>query len=227
MAALHDFVTLYDFLGVRPDCDIVAFKNAYRRRVAELHPDRHPDRWQAPRTGFGLQDLTAAYNAALAFQRQHGRLPGAAQARVVRPPAAAVPPRREEIEEARAKSPRRSRRIAFAAAAVGALAWFLVAEQAPQTVSHGEVPAAQAFDPLSPSVRRARARRIELGDGADWVRQLEGRPLSDVAQHWDYGPSWIDFEHGKVKDWYSSPLRPLKVATTHAPAVGAGDRATR
>jgi hypothetical protein len=36
----------------------------------------------------------------------------------------------------------------------------------------------------------------------------------ESAERWDYGPSWVTFDHGKVNDWYSSKLHPLK--TSHA-----------
>ena len=51
-------------------------------------------------------------------------------------------------------------------------------------------------------------------DRAD-VAALEGVPLSTNGPQWDYGPSWIAFRCGRVADWYSSPLRPLRTASTH------------
>jgi len=75
MANDTDFLTLYDELGLAPGVsDIDAFKQAYRRRVAQLHPDRlgrdsDPER---------LQRLNRLYGAALAFEQRYGRLPAAA-----------------------------------------------------------------------------------------------------------------------------------------------------
>ncbi len=54
---------------------------------------------------------------------------------------------------------------------------------------------------------------LELGMDADAVRTIQGDPVISGADHWEYGPSWIRFENGKVADWYSSPLSPLKTAT--------------
>lgn len=77
MAGDTDFLTLYDELGLAPGIsDLGALKQAYRRRVAQLHPDRQfgggnedPER---------LQRLNRLYGAALAFEQRYGRLPAAA-----------------------------------------------------------------------------------------------------------------------------------------------------
>ena len=76
MAGDTDFLVLYEVLGLAPGTsDLDAFKQAYRRRVAQLHPDRQV---------FGqadtdrLQRLTRLYGAALAFEHRYGRLPAAA-----------------------------------------------------------------------------------------------------------------------------------------------------
>ena len=70
--------------------------------------------------------------------------------------------------------------------------------------------AAPAEPPSVPAASEARTR-LKLGMDAEAVRALEGQPLLATPERWDYGPSWIDFDHGKVSNWYSSPLRPLKV----------------
>jgi hypothetical protein len=43
-----------------------------------------------------------------------------------------------------------------------------------------------------------------------------GEPDSVHGNRWEYGPSWVRFEDGRVSDWYSSPLRELG-ATTRTP----------
>lgn len=76
MAGDTDFLVLYEELGLAPGIsDLDAFKQAYRRRVAQLHPDRQVvGRADTDR----LQRLTRLYGAALAFEQRYGRLPAAA-----------------------------------------------------------------------------------------------------------------------------------------------------
>lgn len=70
-----DFIEFYQSLGVAPGCSVEELKRAYRRRVAELHPDRHTA--DTPAGAEHLQELTVAYTAATSFARRYGRLPGA------------------------------------------------------------------------------------------------------------------------------------------------------
>jgi len=72
-----DFLALYQELGITPgSCNLSEFKLAYRRRMQQLHPDRHPDSGDesAPDS---LQHLMSVYREAIAFERRFGRLPGA------------------------------------------------------------------------------------------------------------------------------------------------------
>ena len=72
-----DFHSLYSELGIDPDCGLDDFKRAYRRRVAELHPDRHIDGdLPSAGTSMALPELTLRYSQAMQFFRTHGRLPG-------------------------------------------------------------------------------------------------------------------------------------------------------
>lgn len=217
MGERTDFLAFYEQLGLRPDCSADELRAAYRRRVAELHPDRRAG--ATPRDAAQLQELTATYAAASLFLRRHGRLPGAAHARLQELPRAA-PGRAPYAGE---PTPRSSglRPIALTLIALGTAVWLLWANSAPRPA-----PAAAVLPPTLPPARtevRAAAApavqglRVELGMDADSVRAIEGRPLLGSAEHWDYGPSWIEFRDGRVSNWYSSPLHPLQVATRRPP----------
>ena len=64
-----DFTSLYASLGVDPDCDVETLKRLFRRRIAELHPDRG--------ASLSEEELMLLYLEALRFHRRHGRFPGA------------------------------------------------------------------------------------------------------------------------------------------------------
>lgn len=220
MAAKTDFVALYEQLGLGPDCSAAELRNAYRRRVAELHPDRQRGGPADPLAAARLQELTAAYLAASDFQRRFGRLPGA---RLPRAPAATPLPVPEEIAPpATAGGGGRSWRIAFGAVALGLVLWLVAlgpdGERASVPVTNDDAPLrAPAAVGAAPPVAVAVPLGIELGMEAAAVRALEGAPLMATPERWDYGPSWIAFDHGRVSGWYSSPLRPLKIAGAHPP----------
>jgi hypothetical protein len=212
-----DFFSLYQQLGLKPGCTFDELKVAYRRRVAELHPDRRGADAD-PADAARLQELTAGYNAASAFHRRYGRLPGGLHqaprapmpraTRVVQP-AAAVP--------ARSGGGRARRWLGLALA--GGLVWLAwnggVFDRGGE-VGGGPAPGRPAAaTPSTPA--GASTGLIGIGTAAATVRALEGRPVMENPQRWDYGPSWIAFDDGKVSDWYSSKLRPLKVASAHPP----------
>ncbi|WP_449429521.1 J domain-containing protein [Rhodanobacter umsongensis] len=212
-----DFLDLYRILGLNPGCGLAEFKHAYRRRVSVLHPDRRSGNSRnnviaAER----LQHLTALYGAAIEFERQHGRLPGAARVQppqdvAVRPPTfqrSATPP-----------PSRRLRWLLVALVAAASLAWLLWNSEG--SLRNGEPGSvASESQPLSPANGTAGERAttaspsmLELGMDIDAVRAIQGDPVIDGADQWEYGPSWIRFENGKVVDWYSSPLNPLRTTT--------------
>jgi hypothetical protein len=71
-----DFGQLYAQLGLQPDCSLEELKQAYRRRIAELHPDRKPSQASSEGAEIPLSDLNSVYASALRFHKEHGRLPG-------------------------------------------------------------------------------------------------------------------------------------------------------
>lgn len=209
MARETDFLDLYRALGLDPGCGLIEFKQAYRRRVSELHPDRRIGNALDRRAAERLQRLTALYRAAMAFQHRHGRLPGAPQARAIQP-ASVVTPHPRSPEAVTATPRRRSRWLLIlpAAAIAGWLLWG--SEPLPSPVA---TPPEQATpDGNSAEDAAAPARTLELGMDTDTVRSMEGDPIIVSDGRWEYGPSWVRFENNKVTDWYSSALHPLKTA---------------
>lgn len=218
MAGNNDFLALYQELGLRADCTLEEFKFAYRKRVGALHPDRAGGADTAVQ---GLPRLNALYTRAMEFHRRHGRLPGAAQAAAPPPSAPRVPPR-TGAPSATVDAPARSRRsnrlpvlLVLVAALVAAWLWANPVEPEPAPAA---APAKQAARTRAAAARPAAAQTFELGSPAQRVRALHGAPVSGWEQHWDYGPSWVEFRCGVVTGWYSSPLRPLKVASSAPPA---------
>lgn len=229
MAVTHetDFLDLYRQLGLNPGCELSEFKQAYRRRVALLHPDRQTDRPADARASARLQRLTVQYGAAMEFHRRHGRLPGspapsrAASAgnnerhEVVADPFAV--PREAAISHHAARvqgTTRRRPAIRFAAvlavAALGILGWSAYSVYSPSATG-------DASDDVAGSVQASAIERgdaadtpmLHLGMSADEVRAVEGDPVSMHGDLWEYGPSWVRFDHDRVVDWHSSPLRAL------------------
>ena len=214
-----DFLDLYRILGVRPDCELIEFKQAYRRRVLVLHPDRRGNDDSDLIASERLQRLTALYGAAIRFEREHGRLPGAMAARPVHHHvhgvADALPPKRTRA----AQRGSRWLLVALAAAGLGWL-WWGSGPQVPDPTSGpiATTTSAQLRDrPAPPS--STPPQHLELGMDSGTVRTLEGEPVMINGQRWDYGPSWIRFEGNHVVDWYSSQLRPLKASRSPAEAV--------
>ncbi len=223
-----DFTRLYAQLRVAPGCGLAAFKQAYRRRVADLHPDRPAVR---PRDPDVLKALNLGYAAALDFHRAHGRLPGAP-----------VPPRAGAQRAAWHAQPAPPRAAAAAAAtpvtdrhvpptgillllvllAIAAIWRWLPAfdgsatrTAAPATVALRAMPGAREL--------------AQLGMDRDAVASVLGEPVARDGSdsRWIYGPSWVRFDCGRLADWYSSPLRPLRVASQQPRAATAGARVTR
>lgn len=234
MSGDFDFIALYRELGVDADCSLEEFRRAYRRRVGELHPDRGGGARDVPR----LQRLNSLYEAALGFQREHGRLPGAGAAayadqaavfasagRFTPPPAHRSPASAARTGKERTSAPptRRWHRLAVPLLVVAAVAIWLPRERAddPRAVtSTGYAAPAQEHKDEAP------VRLLGVGAREDDVRGVLGDPFVVHGQRWEYGPSWIAFVCGRAVDWYSSPLRPLEgMKAAPSPAESAAARA--
>ena len=212
-----DFMVLYCELGIEPDCSMDGLRLAYRRRVADLHPDRGGDAG-----GDELKALNKRYAAAIDFHRHHGRLPGAtAPAPALRRHAFAAPPPviaaaagEEPLQERR----RRSKFVVYGMVLVAALgAWWLTRTDA----SLPEFLDGVAGDQRE--IRPSAAIALRQGMHASDVAAMLGDPVHRAlgGTHWEYGPSWVRFGCGRVIDWYSSPLRPLRASRSRPPDMAA------
>lgn len=72
-----DFSLLYSELDLPPDCSLEEFQCAYRRRIAELHPDKAGIDPPSPEAQAALPALISTYVAVNRFHRRYGRMPGA------------------------------------------------------------------------------------------------------------------------------------------------------
>ncbi len=228
MASDTDFVALYDELGLDPDCTLAQFKQAYRRRVGQLHPDVAGGPGDVAR----LQRLNRLYQAANAFHRRHGRLPGAAPGissprplqaddrgtdHAGAPPASMHSPsdRLDAAAGDAATHPVQTpSRLRFAAlivvVAATVLLWLMLeGEEATPRPPPRETAAATRDTGGGPAP--AHQVTIQVGMDTRQVLAIQGAPLNAYERRWDYGPSWVGFHCGRVDDWYSSPLRPLRV----------------
>lgn len=221
MAGDTDFIALYHELGLNPDCSLEELKQAYRKRVAVLHPDRSAGQVRA---AGNLQRLNTQFAAAMEFQRRHGRLPGATQNSGAEPPLHAATAAPASTPAPGMGGPRHSRlrtRIPLAIVLLVILGLWVFAQFVPSEADNrGNLESMDATAVVAPPARANPVQVIKLGSSAQQVREIHGAPVSGWEKRWEYGPSWIAFQCGIVVDWYSSPLRPLKVETEH-PAASA------
>lgn len=206
MAEDTDFVALYDELGLDAECSMADFKRAYRRRVAQLHPD-HPDNSSDISR---LQRLNRLYAAAIEFQHAHGRLPGAVRATAMETPGESVfassdAPTHDSSSMSGSPS---YWRYVLLVAMLGLVLYGLSLQEPATTMSDAVEPTAAPSQDLQ---RPVSEKLLAIGMEGKQVRRIQGEPFNSHEQRWEYGPSWILFDCGKVVDWYSSPLHPLRV----------------
>ncbi|MBL8298385.1 MAG: J domain-containing protein [Rhodanobacteraceae bacterium] len=202
-----DYLADYARLGVAPDCTPTTLEQAWRRVISASHPDRASESF--PQAADDLHEATAAYRRLRAFERRYGRLPGHANP---------IPAPHSFAATASTMREKRHRPAYLAVGLSAALIALLVA--LPWTTS--EIPSAEPSVPDTPEnlltsgTTRATAT-LKQGDSADQVHRLLGPPILQSHEVWEYGPSHVRFARGHVVDWYSSPLRPLPVASERAP----------
>lgn len=218
MAGDTDFIALYQELQLKAGCTLDEFKHAYRKRVAELHPDREGSHARSPQE---LQRLNGLYTAAMEFQRRYGRLPGAAQLGTTSgsPGPMPAPSRQPASVDVPVRESRGGSHIVLIIVVLAVIglwigASFSPAENPAISVGNHPVDSVPHAGPATPIVGI-----VDLGVSAQQVRDILGEPVSGWEQRWEYGPSWVAFRCGVVIDWYSSTLRPLKVASERPPAT--------
>lgn len=207
------FFALYEELGLNAGCSLEDFKHAYRRLASQLHPDRAGTGADVQR----LQRLNVLYDNALEFHQIHGRLPGA---RLLPRPMTAVEPK--VIESAPGESGRLRRWMLAGACLLALLLYWLglgMREGGTPTLD----PAGPG-DSVAPGLFQPQAPNLALGMDAAQALGTLGQPDKAGTARWDYGPSWVEFQCGKVAGWYSSPLRPLRVSQDNPHAVPAQSR---
>ena len=209
-AVQEEFQHLYRLLHLEPGCSLEEFQRAYRRAIAELHPDRlDPDAASSEKQA-QLRELISLHSLATEFQRRHGRLPGAGLG-LGHAPASQIPidPMSPvEIEPATA-----NRRWLIPVAVLAFIAWQI----AGQTLAPNEEQATPALVGAQSAEEGTDQDLLVLGIDPETAIAIQGQPEHRSDDLWYYGPSWLKFEDDRLVDWYSSPLHRLKTATTTPP----------
>lgn len=219
-----DYLADYAQLGLQPGCSVETLERIWRLAVRELHPDRAQTGDDTEARTRRLHELTGAYRRLRQFEREHGRLPGGMQ-RVHSDPtdtnvaamAGAGGNRAEAFGTQTTHRPRRRTGLAatMAAGVVALMVWVGTHE-----MGFEPAPVASALSVRTEhSATRAAAsalaprpgQRIRVGSTEAQVERLMGAPLVSEIDLWEYGPSHVRFQRGRVVGWYSSPLKPLPV----------------
>lgn len=217
-----DFSQMYADLGLQPDCSLEQFKRAYRQRVSELHPDRAPN-LATPANGLPLGDLIALQSAALAFHREHGRLPGSTLRHHPADSAVAQTTAHRPSYSSGDGDPRAAAaRWPIAAVLLAGALLAGVFLDNPNSSPPAPPPASAPVPGPLPEAAAVPSGPLELGMDAATVRSIQGDPMRIDEDTWEYGPSWLRIEHNQLVDWYSSPLYRLKTRTP-SPESHAGE----
>lgn len=195
------FFALYEELNLDARCSLEELKHAYRRRASQLHPDRRGKHSDVQR----LQRLNALYDSALEFHKAHGRLPGNP------PPPRNFVPAEPQPDSPPPAVPKQRRWLLAGACLVVLLLYWLGLGMRDGGIS--SLDPAGPGDRVAPGLFQPQAPNLALGMDATLARSVLGQPDVESATRWDYGPSWVEFQCGKVIGWYSSPLHPLRVGS--------------
>lgn len=211
-----DFSQLYAELGLHPDCTLEQFQRAYRQRLSERHPDRSQGKPTAP-DALPLSELIALHSSAIAFHREHGRLPGSSVPPVTQhlPRFHLAPADSVDAGEDHSTATRWVLAILLLA---GSLLVGILHEQAQPPSATFTTPGEQTEASHLQARQDTLDGPLELGMDIETVRAIQGEPMRINGDTWEYGPSWLRFEHGELVDWYSSPLHRLKTRSPSPPS---------
>lgn len=216
----QDFFRLYSQLGLHPDCSLEEFKQAYRRRIAEVHPDKAAAPGNTDSTSLDVSELNSAYAAALSFHKRQGRLPGSKPHAPATPRKAALryptPPKATPATGIPSTSSGRGNLLV--ALLIALIMVMILMDFSSETLglgASGEGTAdtqstAAHLEPPPPT-------QLVLGMDATEAIIVQGQPHQIRGDEWSYGPSWLKFEKGRLVDWHSSPLRRLRTDTQNPP----------
>ncbi|MFC3715272.1 J domain-containing protein [Luteimonas soli] len=219
-----DFSQLYSLLGLEPGCSLEELKHAYRKRVAELHPDRHSPKSRDDKQSIQLARLIPLYKDAIHFHEQHGRLPGSVVVETPTVPASRGMASSRAFPRKRGTAPETSPIPAshwWLLLGLACLIGYLVLSAFPGKES---TPGSSAASGTRPSAAHADTANhgghayVLAGMDADTVLSIQGPPSRVSGDVWEYGPSWLRFEDGRLVEWHSSPLYRLRTRTPHSPA---------
>lgn len=237
--ATDDYLADYALLGLQPGCSLLTLERSWRQAVSALHPDRAAPGSDLTLLGRRMHELSSAYKRLRQFEREHGRLPGAPlQTAAQHGMPAEVHAESEGAPEmvsatTLAAANRRGGWWLPALALGAAIAISLWGLDGPEASSPNDAlraePAGVVPRPVAPQIAPAirapvieapvgvdlppagSARRIRVGSTEAEVERLMGTPIAAGPDLWEYGPSHVRFERGRVVGWYSSPLLPLPV----------------
>jgi hypothetical protein len=214
-----DFSQLYSQLGLEPGCTLEQLRHAYRKRVAELHPDRQASTEDRD-GGIELASLITLYKMAMQFHDMHGRLPGSMTSDPGGPrqEASAAHRRPAHTASTRPSSPGAGNANAIPGShwwlllLVATLICYLIFSVPPEAREARPATTSQRVPETAVPARGEAMTLIHRGMDEQGVLAIQGQPTLIREDVWEYGPSWLRFEKGRVVEWHSSPLYRLKVA---------------
>lgn len=221
-----DLLRLYREFQLEPGASVDDLKRAYRRHVSLVHPDRlvAKDPISQHLANERLQLLTTLYEAGMQFHRQHGRLPGAAAERSEAHTEAHAEARVSAPLNAPSARPSHRRWWLMLMVATALCGYWLLSDQPEAELVSTPAPV-RAVTTVGAKAHSA-YDGIQRGMPKTVVTEILGAPISMDQDRWYYGPSWLRFEDGRLVEWYSSPLRRLRISRLpgewHKPAA-AGD----